>query len=1370
MTRALGAVAVLLCCAGCLPNIRLPDTKDDFRTVTPILQAIPLRESYAVGDPFNPAADIAVYRQGEDGGIQQLSFAAGEFSVTLTLSGGSPVTLSTGEHILNTPGSYTVVVSAGALNAPLYTVTADSGGGSIAWQREVLVVPFKNSYNNGEHIDPANDLTVYTRNTSTGAMEKRTATLPSPEFTVSPDTITTPIPADAPIPITVTVNSYAVNPAPIYNVWVGPAPSSGGSVTPALLAVPLRNTYSVGGFIDPVSDLLVYKSDSSGVYTPLTHGTGYGLAYTPAGSSITVDPSGTAFISADVLASPITITVTETSGSLFYIYAVNVIPAGAEVLSVVYSDGLPGPNMKRNAQGAYVLDGPPQGKMIHTVQPLAGNTPIPGKEYLVGRMDHEAVTMNIDPLSGDLSFRTPYSAGPYSGLIPVESVEEMLRVKASVGGNYVLAADLDMLGFSSHNPQTWSGYPFYSGVFDGGGRVIRGFKGNTGLFIQVGQSGNTTEIRNVIVEGEITKTGSGSETGGITTVVYQSSGGTTVLRNCENRANVSSGGNSDTGGVAGKVNGGTLINCRNTGEVTTSGNNIGGVAGLVESGGTLTGCSNSGPVSGSGKFTGGVAGFVDTNSKLINCFNQAQAVVTSSYLNTGNPGENYGYTGGVAGAVRGATLSSCGSYGAVYSKSGNTGGVAGQLELSAAAAITGCSNSGSVTSQGDYNGSTIYNAHNTGGIAGQITLASGTVADVSVTNCTNSGEVNSKTFGPSVSHRSNNSGGVAGLVTIPTTVTGSLRLLNCANTGPVNNGADSLILSSSGGVAGRVENRAVLYSCSNMAGVRGFSQTGGIAGTVSSGAKLTACVNSGPVTGTEKSESIGGVAGYVDGDGTLLSGCSNAGTVTSGPSPGNSGTGGVVGKVNGSNSSIVVVDIILNCSNSGTVTGKDSTGGVVGIADYIGNIANCVNQGEVNGTEDRAGGVAGSVSLSMNITGCTNRGTVRQTGSGNNTGGVAGYVGDDGKLIDCSNMGTVTQTGTGIYTGGIAGFAKGGTSGKAFLTNCSNQATGRVSSPNTDTGGVVGKVVDGELNNCSNAAPVRGDGGLAGGVAGFVESSKLTDCVNRGEVKTDGTGEKIGGIIGAFSDTSLGAKLIGCTNFGAVVITSSSTNIAYAAGLVGGEVKDSNLVILRCSNRGPVTSTVTAGSAKAGGLVALIKGGYLIACYNTGAVSSTAQGDADTGGVAGDAVLSNSNRIIACYNTGSITSTATTGNARAGGLVGIGFITIDGMAACYNTGAVSSSGPPGQAVAGGVMGREYALPSILSACYWDDSTAASGIGSGSAVSTSFPGVFDPPSDSQWGTGSGWDGITPSTPPLSGNGVWWKAGTTSGTMLPRLWWE
>ncbi|MDR0599979.1 MAG: hypothetical protein LBG84_07865 [Treponema sp.] len=940
------------------------------------LQATPLRTSYDVGGSFDPASDIAVYRWEEAGGTRPLSFAAGEFTVTLTSPLGGAVTLTSGTHNLDAGGDWGVAVSAAGLSVRSYTITV--GRGPVVWPAEARVVPLKNTYDVNDSIVKAGDLAVYTRNTATGLMTPVPAAdiqlaaggLSSPAGTAALG----PLPPGDPLTVTVTVSGYAVSPAPVYNVWVG---SGGGPVIPALLVVPLRSVYSVGGVIDPANDLRVYRGNPTGVYSLLTHGTGMGNYKLTLGSG-TEDPVTAPFTSAQV-GTPVAITVTEiAAGGLTAAYTVDVMDAGVAVLSFFYADHSPGnptPDgvLRRNVQGAYLREGTPQGKTIHSVVPInpATGQPFPGKTYPVGRADTEAVTLNLDPSSGDLSFRAAYSAGPYNGFIPIGSAAELAMI-TNLNGKYALTADIDLLGFAAYNPRNWTpigdqGAPF-SGVFDGGGKMISGVRipaggGHTGFFGAVG--GGTAVVRNLIVDGGIT---GGGNTGGVAGKV----GGSAKLENCENRASVTSN-SPNTGGVAGWVTGGaSLTNCRNAGAVTstykresdagmgeTFPGNTGGAAGFVDGGGVLTGCSNSGPVK---------------------------------------------------------------------SGSSNTGGVVGSIELSNGAVLSYCSNSGSVTSEGSVSSPSPSEsphcfADNTGGVAGKITVPPGAAA--AVNGCSNSGAVMPRNFsfppnvyGPTLG--SWNAGGVAGLVR------GAVTLRNCFNYETINGASDTRVRYL-GGLVGNVDG-AVLSACHNLGAAHGGNGSGGVAGIVQNGGRIENCVNWGQIDCDGQWE--GGIAGMVD-NGTL-SNCLNRGVVNSFNSGGRY-VGGVAGLVQNGG-------IVRNCSNSGNLdTYTAETGGVAGKVED-GTLVNCSNTGLVLfAVGSDKGGVAGIVGNGGTLRDCSNSGEVRRDtvpyGTAYNAGGVAGRV-EGGVLRDCSNSGDVTFAGNGDYVGGVAGRLVTGT-----IDNCHNTGT-----------------------------------------------------------------------------------------------------------------------------------------------------------------------------------------------------------------------------------------------------------------------------------------------------------------------------------------
>ena len=144
------------------------------------------------------------------------------------------------------------------------------------------------------------------------------------------------------------------------------------------------------------------------------------------------------------------------------------------------------------------------------------------------------------------------------------------------------------------------------------------------------------------------------------------------------------------------------------------------------------------------------------------------------------------------------------------------------------------------------------------------------------------------------------------------------------------------------------------------------------------------------------------------------------------------------GKITGvnQNGGIVAVSIkgtgagttISNCSNKATISASsESNGGICGCL-HSGTltISNCVNEGSLTGTGNGNGGILGSSNKNSSnkvvINSCTNKATIV---GGSNTGGIAGLIRQstqDSGIFNCVNYGNVTSTGT--YTGGIVGRAR----------------------------------------------------------------------------------------------------------------------------------------------------------------------------------------------------------------------------------------------------------------------------------------------------------------------------------------------------------
>ncbi|MEG2570231.1 MAG: hypothetical protein RSA70_02240, partial [Clostridia bacterium] len=153
---------------------------------------------------------------------------------------------------------------------------------------------------------------------------------------------------------------------------------------------------------------------------------------------------------------------------------------------------------------------------------------------------------------------------------------------------------------------------------------------------------------------------------------------------------------------------------------------------------------------------------------------------------------------------------------------------------------------------------------------------------------------------------------------------------------------------------------------------------------------------------------VGGILGYSNASNVLISNCTNKATILSGLY-----SGGILG-YGASNT------IIANCTNKGLISGVKVIAGIVGNASSM-KIINCVNEGDVTGTEYNIGGIVGygngSTKMNSTIINCYNTATI--TGNGNSIGGVIGTAWNT-VLKNCLNVGQVNQTGS-YKAGGVAG-------------------------------------------------------------------------------------------------------------------------------------------------------------------------------------------------------------------------------------------------------------------------------------------------------------------------------------------------------------
>lgn len=224
------------------------------------------------------------------------------------------------------------------------------------------------------------------------------------------------------------------------------------------------------------------------------------------------------------------------------------------------------------------------------------------------------------------------------------------------------------------------------------------------------------------------------------------------------------------------------------------------------------------------------------------------------------------------------------------------GGIVG-LITSAGGNVTNCTNYATVTGP-DY--------CSVGGIIGHNTGVA------TIENCANYGEIK----GGNLYSSNIGIGGIIGRI-----AKGGTQVTNCHNYGKVSgtNATGSATSNGIGGVAGFIGGSSILTNVSNEGAISGPRAVGGIIGGTSATITVNDADNSGAVTATESY--IGGIVGYVNGTGNVLTDCTNTGNIT-----GVKCVGGIIGLLNGSKTATVDNATVRDCTLSGT----ESIGGWIG--------------------------------------------------------------------------------------------------------------------------------------------------------------------------------------------------------------------------------------------------------------------------------------------------------------------------------------------------------------------------------------------------------------------------------------------------------
>ena len=170
---------------------------------------------------------------------------------------------------------------------------------------------------------------------------------------------------------------------------------------------------------------------------------------------------------------------------------------------------------------------------------------------------------------------------------------------------------------------------------------------------------------------------------------------------------------------------------------------------------------------------------------------------------------------------------------------------------------------------------------------------------------------------------------------------------------------------------------------------------------------------------------------------------------------------------------------------------------------------------------------------------------------------------------------------------------------------------GEVDATGSNSGGIVGYLIGGQVENCINKASVNGTSN-AGGVVGNLNGGNVINCANEGDI--DASGGYSGGVVGYTGGT---CTIDGCYNIGAI---SGGTRIG---GVVGEQYYD--VTVSNCYNMGSVTGTSTCN----GGVVGYSRNA-VTNCYHAVGIISTSYNGGSKGAIIG-LMLSGSGSMANCY-------------------------------------------------------------------------------------------------------------------------------------------
>ena len=235
------------------------------------------------------------------------------------------------------------------------------------------------------------------------------------------------------------------------------------------------------------------------------------------------------------------------------------------------------------------------------------------------------------------------------------------------GKTVVLNEDISLSAYCGSGLGSWTPISEFKGTFNGNGNTISDLycnhAGDMGLF---GVLSNAT-IKNLTVQGEITRTFDGSENTWIKIGGLVASASNTLFEDCTSNVNITTNGSQNTspiscsmGGICAVASTSTFIACQSSSEISDNhfpiewGYDIGGIVGRISSYSNIVACCKlSGDVkeleSGSYSYVGGIVGsssessYNDPKNKLYACYTSIDVRGRRPGLIVGVTGDGYGY-------------------------------------------------------------------------------------------------------------------------------------------------------------------------------------------------------------------------------------------------------------------------------------------------------------------------------------------------------------------------------------------------------------------------------------------------------------------------------------------------------------------------------------------------------------------------------------------------------------------------------------------------------------------------------------------------------------------------------------------------------